>query len=312
MKPKLAGFAEMTTLHQALKSAQQALAALPHANPELEAALLLSHLLDKPRSHLFAWPEQELTEQQYQRYLQLIQRRLSHEPIAYITGQREFWSLTLKVNPHTLIPRPETELLVERSLHHLAQRPRCRIADLGTGSGAIALALASEHPQAEILATDISAEALAQARENSAGFGFDRISFHQGSWCEALPAKDRFDLIVSNPPYIEAGDPHLDQGDLPLEPELALVSGNDGLNAIRVIIRQVSDGRLNPGGWLLLEHGYQQAAAVQDLLNAAGFLRIATHRDLAGHPRVTEAQATGARDQHNWYLTLANLTSSSQ
>ncbi|MES9994296.1 MAG: peptide chain release factor N(5)-glutamine methyltransferase [Candidatus Thiodiazotropha sp.] len=302
----------MTTLHQTLKSAQQALAALPHANPELEAALLLAYLLDKPRSYLYAWPERELTTEQHERYLQLLERRLTQEPIAYILGQREFWSLPLKVNPHTLIPRPETELLVERSLHQLQQHSHPRIADLGTGSGAIALALASELPGAEILATDISSDALTQARENRNRLGFAQVSFCQGDWCEALPQGDRFDLIVSNPPYIEADDPHLDQGDLPLEPELALVSGKDGLDAIRAIIRQVSDNRLNAGGWLLLEHGYQQAEAVQGLLNDAGFLRISTHKDLAGQPRITEAQATGAKDQHNWYLTLANLTASNR
>ncbi|MEW8508170.1 MAG: peptide chain release factor N(5)-glutamine methyltransferase [Candidatus Thiodiazotropha sp.] len=302
----------MTTQRQALKSAQQALAALANANPELEAALLLSHLLGKPRSSLYAWPERELTTEQHERYLQLLERRLSHEPIAYILGQREFWSLNLKVNPHTLIPRPETELLVERSLQLLQQDARPRIADLGTGSGAVALALASELPQAEIVATDISADALTQARENGARLGLEQVRFCEGSWCEALPGDDRYDLIVSNPPYIEADDPHLDHGDLPLEPELALVSGEDGLNAIRAIIHQVSKNRLKAGGWLVLEHGYQQAEAVQGLLNTAGFLRISTHMDLAGHPRVTEAQATGARDQHNWYLTLANLTASNR
>lgn len=298
----------MATLQQALKSAQQALGALPHANPELEAALLLCHLLEKPRSYLFAWPEKELTPEQQQCYMGLIERRLAQEPIAYITGQREFWSLNLEVNPHTLIPRPETELLVERSLYHLQLISQPHIADLGTGSGAIALALASECQDAQIAATDISAEALAQARENGSRLGFTQLTFHRGSWCEALPAEASYDLIVSNPPYIEADDPHLDQGDLPQEPKLALVSGRDGLDAIRTIIQQVSTERLSPGGWLLLEHGYQQAEAVQQLLEAAGFCHIATHSDLAGLPRVTEAQSLDiANGGHNWYLTLSNL-----
>jgi release factor glutamine methyltransferase len=280
----------LTTLRQAQQQAQQALSQLPHANPDLEAALLLCHILNKPRSYLFAWPEQKLTSEQHRRYLELVERRLKQDPIAYITGEREFWSLTLQVNPHTLIPRPETELLVERTLHHLQQIPQPRIADLGTGSGAIALALASELPGAEIVATDISTEALAQARENAKSLGYDHIGFHQGDWCEALPEERRYDLIVSNPPYIEAADPHLLQGDLPWEPALALVSGSDGLNAIRIIVQQASAGRLKSAGWLLLEHGYQQAQAVQALLKSAGFDHILTHPDLAGHPRVTEAQ----------------------
>ncbi|PVV10799.1 MAG: protein-(glutamine-N5) methyltransferase, release factor-specific [gamma proteobacterium symbiont of Ctena orbiculata] len=298
----------MATLQQALKTAQQALSALPQANPELEAALLLCHLLEQPRSYLFAWPEKELTPAQQQRYMDLVERRRAQEPIAYITGQREFWSLNLRVNPHTLIPRPETELLVERSLYHLQLISQPRIADLGTGSGAIALALASERHDAQIAATDISAEALAQARENSTALGFTQLTFHQGSWCEALPAEASYDLIVSNPPYIEADDPHLNQGDLPQEPELALVSGRDGLDAIRAIIQQASLQRLSPGGWLLLEHGYQQAEAVQQLLESAGLGNIATHPDLAGLPRVTEAQSMDiAKGGHNWYLTLSHL-----
>jgi release factor glutamine methyltransferase len=298
----------MTTLRQALQSAQQDLSALAHANAELEAALLLCQILHKPRSYLFAWPEQTLTPEQHQNYIKLVQRRLSREPIAYITGEREFWSLTLRVNPDTLIPRPETELLVERSMHHLQQKSQPRIADLGSGSGAIALALASERPDAAIDATDISAKALDTARENARQLGFDHITFHQGDWCEALPVDRTYDLIVSNPPYIEAGDPHLDQGDLPREPALALVSGSDGLNAIRSIVRQVSAGRLRADGWLLLEHGHQQTEAVQQLLRSAGFRHIATHPDLAGHPRVTEAQFidTG-KNGHNWYLTLSHL-----
>jgi release factor glutamine methyltransferase len=298
----------MTTLQQALQSAQQALSALPHANPELEAALLLCHTLHKPRSYLFAWPEQTLSPEQHRYYMRLVERRLSQEPIAYITGQREFWSLPLRVNPHTLIPRPETELLVERSIHHLQQISQPRIADLGTGSGAIALALASDRPDAAIDATDISTKTLTQAKENAKRLGFDHITFHQGDWCEALPVDQTYDLIVSNPPYIEADDPHLYQGDLPQEPELALVSGSDGLNAIRTIVRQASAGRLRAAGWLLLEHGYQQAEAVQKLLRSAGFTNIATHPDLAGHPRVTEGQfADSEKDGHNWYLTLSHL-----
>jgi release factor glutamine methyltransferase len=298
----------LTTLQQALQSAQQALSQLPHADPEIEAALLLGYILDKPRGYLFAWPEQELSPGQHADYLRLVERRLKQEPIAYITGQREFWSLTLEVNLHTLIPRPETELLVERAIYHAEQHPRPRIADLGTGSGAIALALASELPGAQIDATDLSPQALAMAMENAKGLGYNQVCFHQGDWCNALPLDQAYDLIVSNPPYIEADDPHLLQGDLPQEPELALVSGSDGLDAIRTIVHQASTGPLKTAGWLLLEHGYQQAQAVQELLKTSGFNHIATHQDLAGHPRVTEAQLMKTGEaRHNWYLMLSHL-----
>ncbi|MCU7904873.1 MAG: peptide chain release factor N(5)-glutamine methyltransferase [Candidatus Thiodiazotropha sp. (ex Epidulcina cf. delphinae)] len=279
----------MVTLRQALQSARLTLGELPHSDPELEAALLLCHLLGKPRSHLFAWPEATLTADMQQAYATLIKRRRNGAPIAYITGEREFWSLTLRVTPDTLIPRPETELLVERSLHHLRQRPDPLVADLGAGSGAIALALASERPDARIHAGDRSAEALAVAGENAARLGFTQVSLFRGNWCEALPTENRYDLIACNPPYIETGDPHLSRGDLPNEPASALVSGSDGLADIRVIIQQAG-GRLKKGGWLLLEHGYRQAPKVQQLLRAAGLSDISTHRDLSGHPRLTESR----------------------
>ncbi|MCU7875250.1 MAG: peptide chain release factor N(5)-glutamine methyltransferase [Candidatus Thiodiazotropha sp. (ex Lucinoma borealis)] len=280
----------MITLQQTLQSARSKLADLPHANPELEAALLLCHLLDKPRSYLFAWPEKTLTPDQYKRYIALIEQRLSGTPIAYITGVREFWSMTLQVSPDTLIPRPETELLVERSLYHLQGRSQPRLADLGTGSGAIALALASERPDAQIHATDLSAKALTLARENAASHSLNQVIFFHGSWCNALPTGVSYDLIVSNPPYIEEDDLHLTQGDLPREPSTALVSGSDGLSDIRLIIQQATAGRLKGGGWLLLEHGYQQATEVHELLRKAGLAEIATHQDLAGQPRITESR----------------------
>ncbi|MCU7920871.1 MAG: peptide chain release factor N(5)-glutamine methyltransferase [Candidatus Thiodiazotropha sp. (ex Epidulcina cf. delphinae)] len=279
----------MVTLRQALQSARLALDGLPHANPELEAALLLCHLLGKPRSYLFAWPETTLTADEQHAYATLIERRLNGAPIAYIIGEREFWSLKLHVSPDTLIPRPETERLVERSLHHLRYLSDPLVADLGTGSGAIALALASERPDARIHACDRSAEALAVARENAAQLGFTQVRLFQGNWCEALPAEARYDLIACNPPYIETGDPHLALGDLPREPASALASGSDGLADIRVIVQQ-APGRLKKGGWLVLEHGYRQAPKVQRLLLAAGLSDISTHRDLSGHPRLTESR----------------------
>ncbi len=272
---------------QAQQDAVQRLARLPHASPELEAALLLSHLLGQPRSHLFAWPERQLSPAQQAAYERLIQRRLAGEPIAHITGEREFWSLPLRVTGATLIPRPETELLVERALKHLAGVEAPRIADLGTGSGAIALALASERPDALINASDRSTAALEVARDNARRLALSNVGFFQGDWCQALPAEQRYDLIASNPPYIEATDPHLARGDLPREPRDALVSGSDGLADIRQIAAQ-APRHLSAGGWLLLEHGYNQGEAVRQILSAAGFQHIQTLTDLAGQPRLTE------------------------
>ncbi len=272
---------------QAQQDAIRKLSQLPHASVELEAALLLCHLLNVSRTHLLAWPEKDLTREQQQDYDALLQRRLRGEPIAHITGMREFWSLPLRVTPETLIPRPESELLVERALIHLTTLHAPRIADPGTGCGAIALALVSELPEAEIHATDRSPPALAVARGNAERLGLDRVSFLPGDWCDALPAGERYDLILSNPPYIPENDPHLGQGDLPCEPAGALISGRDGLADIRVITRQAPT-HLKPGGWLLLEHGNRQGAEVRQTLQQSGFTRIETLTDLAGQPRVTE------------------------
>ena len=279
---------------EAQQDAADRLTRLPHAAPELEAALLLCHLLQQPRSHLFAWPEKRLTAHQAVAYGRLIQRRLDGEPIAHITGEREFWSLPLRVTVATLIPRPETELLVERALYHLATVKAPRVADLGTGSGAIALALASERPDAWIHASDLSTAALVVARDNARRLGLSNLSFSEGSWCRALPDGGRYDLIVSNPPYIEAGDPHLERGDLPREPRDALASGADGLDAIREITAQ-APARLKPGGWLLLEHGYNQGEAVRQILAGVGFRQIETLHDEAGQPRLTEGCAPQRR-----------------
>ncbi len=283
----------MCSIQQALRRARETLETLPHSEAELEAALLLCRVLNKPRSHLMAWPEAALTPAQQQAYDALIQRRRSGEPLAYITGEREFWSLTLRVTPDTLIPRPDTELLVERALARLDPRTPGHIADLGTGSGAIALALCHELQGWHIDATERMSAALEVAKDNARRLDCTGIRFHLGDWCKALPKGVRYDLLVSNPPYIEAQDPHLTQGDLPREPLSALASGPDGLDDIRRISHQ-APGYLKPGGWLILEHGYQQAEAVQACLNAAGLQHIATYRDLAGQPRVTEGQTPGA------------------
>ncbi|MET0123578.1 MAG: peptide chain release factor N(5)-glutamine methyltransferase [Candidatus Thiodiazotropha sp. 6PLUC9] len=279
----------MTTLREALLSAQKSLKNGPDSQPELEASLLLCHLLGKPKSYLYAWPEAGLSPSQEQSYQQLVEQRLSGRPIAYILEQREFWSLSLRVTPNTLIPRAETELAVERSLFHLQHIDKPTLADLGTGSGAIALALSSERPEGSIDATDASPEALAVAEENAHRLGFKNIDFHLGDWCKALPIGTKYDILVSNPPYIESGDPHLTQGDLPQEPISALASGEDGLNDIRLIIAQ-APAYLKKNGWLILEHGYCQAVQVTTLLQSAGMVEITTHTDLAGNPRVTEAR----------------------
>lgn len=272
---------------QALQEAVRQLSQLPQAAANLEAALLLGHLLQVSRSHLIAWPEKRLTADQRRDYAALIQRRLNGEPIAHITGEREFWSLSLRITPDTLIPRPETELLVEQALARMVSMSTPRIADLGTGSGAIALALASERPDATIHATDRSQTSLAVARENASRLQLRGVSYFLGDWCQALPAGEDYDLILSNPPYIPADDPHLNQGDLPHEPTGALVSGEEGLEDIRRIAAQAPE-HLKVAGWLMLEHGHMQGHAVRQILRQQGFAKIATLNDLAGQPRVTE------------------------
>ncbi|MDE2406676.1 MAG: peptide chain release factor N(5)-glutamine methyltransferase [Xanthomonadaceae bacterium] len=251
----------------------------------IDAEWLLLHVLGKPRSWLFAHADDALTDTQAARFDALLVRREAGEPVAYITGSRGFWTLELAVSPATLIPRPETELLVEQALERLPAGRALRIADLGTGSGAIALALAKERPQAQVVATDASPEALAIAQHNALHNHIGNVEFHLGSWLQALPG-DAFDLITSNPPYIADGDPHLDQGDLRFEPAMALSCGPDGLNAIRTIVRD-APAHLRPGGWLLLEHGLDQGGAVRALLESAAYVDIATVQDLEQRDRVT-------------------------
>lgn len=253
-------------------------------SPRLDAELLLCRVLDRPRSYLYTWPERELNSEQQAQLESLAERRRRGEPIAHILGEREFWSLPLKISSATLIPRPETELLVETALAHIQPGHPATIADLGTGSGAIALALASERPLSRIVAVEQSPEALAIAQANARQLGLDNIVFRHGSWFAPLNGQ-RFDLILSNPPYLREDDPHLQQGDVRHEPRTALVSGADGLDDLRTIIRQ-APAHLLPGGWLILEHGYDQGAAVAALLQAAGFSEVAELKDLQGHDRV--------------------------
>jgi release factor glutamine methyltransferase len=250
-----------------------------------EAELLLAHALGRSRAWLFAWPEFEPDAAQRAAFARLVERRRAGEPVAYLIGRRAFWSLDLAVTPAVLIPRPETERLVELALARIPREADVRIADLGTGSGAIALALARERPRAHVLATDASAAALAVARANAERLGIANVAFAEGDWCAALGAR-RFDVIVSNPPYIAAGDAHLARGDLRYEPAAALASGDDGLDAIRRIAA-CAPRHLHAHGWLLLEHGFEQAAHVRALLEAAGFADVHSAQDVEGRDRVT-------------------------
>jgi release factor glutamine methyltransferase len=251
-----------------------------------DASILLCHVLDCPRSFLLSHPETRLTAGQQQQFEALVARRLAGEPVAYLTGSREFWSLELKVTPAVLIPRPETETLVEAALARLPLDQPRRVADLGTGSGAIALSLARERPKAHVIATDVSDDAIAVARENERAHGIPNVVFHESIWFAALEGQT-FDVIVSNPPYVAADDPHLPA--LRHEPRAALVSGPDGLDALRHIIGK-APAYLNTQGWLLVEHGAEQAEVVRALFLSAGFNAVETLADLAGLPRVTAGQ----------------------
>lgn len=270
---------------------QQAAAQLSAASPSarLDAEVLIAHVLGLDRAALIAAPGRVVDNDAGEHIASLLQRREHGEPVAYLTGQREFWSLPLAVTPAVLIPRPETELLVERVLAHIPTGTDASIADLGTGSGAIALAIAHDRPRAKIVASDASAEALAVARANAEALGLSNVEFRAGEWLAAL-GEDQFDVIVSNPPYLRADDLHLREGDVRFEPRAALVAGTDGLDAIRVIVRD-AQRHLHPGGWLLLEHGHDQASAIETLLKQSDYREIRGYQDLAGHRRVIEARS---------------------
>jgi len=256
---------------------------------KLDAEALLAHVLEKDRSYFRAWPDREIENKQLGQFQQLVKRRADGEPLAYLTGWREFWSLLLQVSPATLIPRPDTELLVEQALEKIPTDAHWHIADLGTGSGAIALAIASERPHCHIIATDISNEALAVAQANARRLNINNIEFRQGSWHEALQPGEQFQLIASNPPYIDADDKHLQLDGLPHEPQGALTPGTDGLAAIRIIAEQMKN-HLSKPNWLLLEHGYDQGQQVRDLLAQQGYTEITSHIDLGGNERMTLAK----------------------
>jgi len=251
----------------------------------LDAEILLSRTIDMPRSYLFAHPEEELDDYSCERLDALIERRLDGEPMAYITGVREFWSLPLHVSPATLVPRPETEILVDLALRHIPRRADLRILDLGTGSGAIALAIARDRPVSRVTATDVSNAALAVARLNARELRVPNVRFVAGDWTQPVQG-ETFDVIVSNPPYVAADDEAL--GALGAEPRSALVAGRDGLDALRTLAVDCLPLAV-AGGRLLLEHGAAQADQVAVLLEAAGWQSIETHSDYAGLPRVTTA-----------------------
>ena len=267
----------------------------PHADPALDTEILLAHYAHLARADLHAKPEFEVDHLKAFHFCTAIEQRAIGTPVAYLLNSAGFHALELFITPDVLIPRPETELLVDWALE-LAKED-AHILDLGTGSGAIALALANALPKARIIATDQSMNVLDVADRNAEQYGYNgHVRFLEGSWYDALapePELGLFDLIVSNPPYIAENDPHLEQGDVQHEPKIALVSGADGLDALRIIIAG-APARLVPGGWLLVEHGYDQEAAVHALFQQAGFSNIQTRKDLNGHPRTTGGQLPGA------------------
>lgn len=253
-------------------------------SPRLDVELLLAHVLQKDRSWLYTWPEQLVSPDKHYEFLQLVSRRSMGEPVAYLVGRKGFWSLELEVNPSTLVPRPETELLVELALQKLGD-DRASVLDLGTGTGAIALAIAKEKPQAHVLGVDSVAEAVQLAKRNAEINSISNVEFIQSTWFAGIP-KQYFNLIVSNPPYIDAQDPHLTQGDVRFEPKTALVAENHGYADIEHIIVCAKNFLIH-GAFLMIEHGYQQGEKVRALFETNHYVEITTHRDLAQQERVT-------------------------
>ncbi len=279
-----------TTLAAALETAAVTLGG--GDGGRVDAEILLAHLLDWPRSRLLAYPEAPLDAATAGRFASLLGQRAAGVPVAYLLGAREFWSITLRVTPDVLVPRPESELLVDLLLAELRDRPGPTVLDLGTGSGAIGLAVARERSDAAVWLTDACAAAAAVARDNAAAHRLGNVTLRIGSWYEPLPAGLAFDAIASNPPYLAAADPHLASGGLDHEPRAALVGGDTGLEALAAVAGG-APGRLRTGGLLVVEHGCTQGPAVRDLFAAAGLVAVATHRDLAGHERATAGRRPG-------------------
>lgn len=271
----------MTRIDQLLAHAAQ----IDSPTAQLDAELLLAFVLEKPRSYLYTWPDKTVTEAQVAAFMTLLERRQRGEPVAYLLGRQGFWTLDLQVAKHTLIPRADTELLVESALQLADASSTLKVLDLGTGTGALALALASERPLWAVTGVDRIESAVALAQNNQRQLQLANVEFLSSHWFSALTAQ-RYDLIVSNPPYIADNDPHLQQGDVRFEPLSALVSGPDGLDDIRLIIAQ-APSYLTANGWLLLEHGFDQASAVRELLQLAGFIDVSSQRDLSGHQRIS-------------------------
>ncbi|USD64640.1 peptide chain release factor N(5)-glutamine methyltransferase [Vibrio sp. SCSIO 43136] len=273
------------TIEAKLKLAAAQLVQSGSDSPSLDAAVLLCHALDKPRSYLLTWPDKVLEPEQLEKIDALMARRLTGEPVAYILGEREFWSLPLKVSKATLIPRPDTERLVELALEKVPSEP-CQVLDLGTGTGAIALALASELPKHTITGVDLRIEAVELATENSQRLSLTNSQFKQGSWFEPIEQGTKFACIVSNPPYIEKDDPHLTQGDVRFEPLSALVAEEKGM-ADLTHIAQEARHHLVDDGWLLMEHGFEQGLPTREMMEALGYTQVETAQDYAGNDRVT-------------------------
>ena len=257
----------------------------------VDARVLLCHVLDRDSAYLAAHPEGRLHPADTARYAELVKRRIAGEPVAYLTERREFYGRLFRVSPAVLIPRPETELLVDLALQRLPRDDGADVLDLGTGSGCIGISIASERSHLKILAVDQSVAAITLAERNAVDHQVANVAFLESDWFSALRPADRFDMIVSNPPYVAAGDPHLESGDLRFEPRQALTAGSDGLDAIRTIVAGAV-GHLRRGGWLLLEHGYTQAESVRTLLTRSGYDAVFSARDISGIERVTGGRLT--------------------
>ncbi len=264
--------------------------ALENISPSttIDCEILLAHALQKDRSFLFTWPERNLSEKEYFVATSLLERRRNGEPIAYIIGRKDFWDFQLAVTPATLIPRPETELIIETAIELSTSNEFCLIADLGTGSGAIAIAIAREMPCAKVFAVDLCSDAVKIAEKNALNLNVHNVAFYTGSWFTPLNG-NKFDLIVSNPPYVKEDDPHLRHGDLRFEPKTALASGENGLDDILSITTD-SINHLNSGGWLVFEHGFEQKQGVQEILINYGFSSVRTIKDIQCHDRVSLGQ----------------------
>ena len=280
-----------SSIGETLRAATRRLQA-SSSSARIDAEILLCHTLSCNTAHLAAWPEKNLSPEQTKQFDQLITERKSGTPVAYLTGQREFWSLELNVSPATLIPRPETETLIEFVLEQFNQQKNCHVVDLGTGSGAIALAIAHEYPDWKITATDISQDALNVAQKNADKHQIKNIEFRISHWFDAL--KDQsFDVIVSNPPYVAESDPHLSEGDVRFEPAISLISGKQGMDDIEAITTEAAR-YLKNNGWLILEHGYDQKKQVLDCFKTSGFKTIVQKSDLLNQPRMTAGRLSSS------------------